>query len=98
MPDSPILAVPTGAPEQAIAYILARSHGAYTDLDVDTIVRAYWAQCVHVGVDPVLVVAQLIHETGNLTSWWAQRPHTSISSPSSETPSAPPRRLWAAVD
>jgi hypothetical protein len=74
MPDTPILVPPTGRPGQAIRAILAQPHGAYTDLDVDTIVRAYWAQCVHVGVDPVMLVAQMIHETGNLTSWWAQRP------------------------
>jgi hypothetical protein len=74
MPDTPILVPPTGRPGQAIRAILAQPHGAYTDLDVDTIVRAYWAQCVHVGVDPVMVVAQLIHETGYLSAWWAQRP------------------------
>jgi hypothetical protein len=37
-------------------------------------VRAYFAQCLPLGLDPVLAVAQMLHETGNLTSFWAARP------------------------
>jgi hypothetical protein len=30
--------------------------------------------CATAGVDPLIAVAQMCHETGNLTSWWAARP------------------------
>ena len=98
MPDSPIIAQSTGRPGQAIRAILAQPHGAYTDLDVDTNVRAYWAQCVHVGVDPVMAVAQLIHETGCLSAWWAQRPRRNpagIGVTGRTAPAAPARGAWA---
>ncbi len=35
---------------------------------------AYFATCTSVGIDPILVIAQMIHETGNLTSFWSARP------------------------
>jgi len=61
--------------EQAVAYILSRPHDNYSDDDVrTTIAPAYFALCVDVGIDPILAVAQMIHETGNLTSFWSARP------------------------
>jgi hypothetical protein len=73
--DSPILAPPAIGPEQALTYMLARPHGSYTDDDLRiAIVPAYFALCSSVGVDPALALAQMIHETGNLTSFWAARP------------------------
>jgi hypothetical protein len=54
--------------------MLASPHGGYSDSDVShVIVPAYFAVCLRVSLDPVLLLAQLIHETGNLTSWWSQR-------------------------
>jgi hypothetical protein len=75
-PDSPIVTTtPQGKPEQAIRFMLARAHGEYTDFDISTaIVPTYFAVCAPVGVEPLLMLAQLVHETGNLTSWWSQRP------------------------
>ncbi|MEN9937652.1 MAG: hypothetical protein RLZZ387_4231 [Chloroflexota bacterium] len=61
--------------EQVCAYILRRPHGEYTEDDIRTvIVPAYFSQCEAVGIQPVLAIAQMIHETGNLTSFWAARP------------------------
>jgi hypothetical protein len=61
--------------EQVCAFILARDHGAYSEHDIrNVIVPAYYAACTPVGIDPVLAIAQMIHETGNLTSFWAARP------------------------
>lgn len=61
--------------EQVCAAILAREHGAYTEQDIrGVIVPAYYATCEPVGVDPLLPIAQMIHETGNLTSFWSARP------------------------
>lgn len=73
--DSPLIASPRASAAQALAYILARAHGEYTTHDIaGVIVPAYWAVCERAGIDPVLAVAQMIHETGNLTSFWSHRP------------------------
>lgn len=73
--DSPILGAPQASPEQCVRFINARPHGEYLDTDIsNVIVPAYFQHCAPVGVDPVLLIAQMIHETGNLTSWWSQRP------------------------
>lgn len=72
---SALIGVPHATPGQAVAYILSRPHTNYTDDDVrNTIVPAYYATCRGVGVDPVLAIAQMIHETGNLTSAKSRRP------------------------
>ena len=73
---SPLLGTtPPDAAARAVRFILARPHGEYTEVDIaHTIVPAYFAVCASVGLDAVLLIAQMIHETGNLTSWWSQRP------------------------
>jgi hypothetical protein len=74
-PQSTILAAPRATIEQAIKYIVQRgTHPTYTGQDVSLICEYYWKWGVQTGVDPLLAVAQMIHETGNLTSWWCQRP------------------------
>ncbi len=74
--DASILAgVPSAAPQQCVRFMLARQHGEYTENDLaNVIVPAYFAASAMVGVDPVIMLAQLVHETGCLTSWWSQRP------------------------
>jgi hypothetical protein len=74
--DSPILAgTIQGTPEQCSRFMLARPHGEYTEHDIaNVIVPAYFTVCAAVGIDPVMLLAQMIHETGCLTSWWSQRP------------------------
>jgi hypothetical protein len=75
MSDLTILAAPRATAEHCIRYLLARPHGAYSEHDItNVIVPAYFRVASSVGVDPALLVAQLIHETGGLTSWWSQRP------------------------
>jgi hypothetical protein len=55
--------------------ILDQPHGEYTDEDIAIgIIPAYFTICQDVGVDPVLAIAQMILETGNLTSFWSARP------------------------
>lgn len=72
---TPILGKPTASVAQLAAFILARPHGEYTVHDIEAvIVPTYWRLCAEVGIDPTLAVAQMIHETGNLTSFWAARP------------------------
>ena len=74
--DASILAsAPNATPAQCVRFILSRPHGEYNETDVATaIVPGYFAVCAAVGVDPLLMIAQMIHETGNLTSWWSARP------------------------
>ncbi len=61
--------------DQALAAIVRRgTDPSYTAKDVNTIVHYYWDSCIRAGIDPLLAVSQMIHETGNLTSWWSLRP------------------------
>ena len=78
--ESSIFGSVSGSPAQAIAFILSRPHGEYTDQDIiETIVPTYFEVCAPVGIDPLLAIAQMIHETGNLTSFWAARPQRNPS-------------------
>lgn len=72
--NSPLMGAPRASEAQAVAFILARPHGEYSEVAVREIVGAYWDQAVLLGLDPVLAVAQMCHETGNLTSPRSQRP------------------------
>src|SRR5215213_3634322 len=74
--DSPILSNSVqGTPEQCSRFMLARQHGEYNENDlVNSIVPAYFSVCASVGMEPVMLLAQMIHETGTLSSWWSQRP------------------------
>ncbi len=61
--------------EQVLAYMLARPHDNYTDYDIQAvIVPTYFELSLRAGIDPVLAIAQMVHETGNLTSFWSARP------------------------
>jgi hypothetical protein len=72
--ETSLLAAPRGTVQQAERYLLARPHGEYSEDDVRRIVRLYFETAASVGLDPLLVIAQLVLETGHLTSFWSQRP------------------------
>lgn len=74
--DSPILApAPAVHPERIAERIVPRAMaGSYTAADVLLIVSAYWRQASDLGIDPLVAIAQMCHETGYLTSFWSQRP------------------------
>lgn len=76
--NTTILAPPRATKEQAIAFITRRGSTAYTGDDIRLIVKHYWDTAVPAGVDPLLAVAQSIHETSDnghpMSSWWARRP------------------------
>jgi hypothetical protein len=73
--ESPIMADARGDPARVIEAICSRPTGEYTRRDIEHwIVPAYFQVCESVGVDPLIALAQMAHETGNLTSWWAARP------------------------
>jgi hypothetical protein len=76
--NTALLAAPRASKEQARAYIVKLGSTAYTNQDINLIVNHYWNHAVPVGLDPLLAVAQCIHETSfeghPMSSWWAQRP------------------------
>lgn len=72
-PDSTLLAPPRATEAQCVAALLAHPNGDYTPYDVRSIVRSYYVYAS--GLDPLIAIAQLCHETGYLSSAWAARPH-----------------------
>jgi hypothetical protein len=73
--DSPLLGRQVIAIEQVNRFITGRAHGNYRPRDItEVIVPSYFRICLPVGVDPLVALAQMVHETGNLTSFWSQRP------------------------
>lgn len=69
-----LLAPPRATRAQLERHILGRAHGDYSDANVRGIVRRYVALSRSTGLDPLLVVSQMVLETGNLTSFWSQVP------------------------
>lgn len=99
--SAPIVGPASGSADAAVRWITARCSPSYTAFDVAAIVARYrelgeWAQ-----IDWFLALAQLAHETGSLTSWWAQRPRrnpagigvTGRTLPGD--PTRPPGPAWA---
>jgi hypothetical protein len=76
---SKLIAAPRAPEDRPREYLLARPHGAYSDDDVQTIVGHYYKTCPAVGLDPLLMVAQMTEETGHLTSFWSQRPRRNFA-------------------
>jgi hypothetical protein len=69
-----LLAAPRATRGQLEGYLLGRPHGSYEERQVRTIARLYDETSQSVGLDPLLVVAQMVLETGNLCSFWSQPP------------------------
>ena len=59
---------------QAVKYV-QKSNGWYTEKELhDIILKAYFDEGQKTGINPTLAIAQMVHETGFLTSWWSNRP------------------------
>ena len=78
-PGSPLLAPASAPSARAEQYLLARPHGGYSGADVTKIVGLYYTTAGAVGLDPLLVVAQMAEETSHLTSFWSQRPRRNFA-------------------
>jgi hypothetical protein len=74
-PDSPLLHAPRATLAVLTKALLSRPHGTYRDEDVRFIARLYNGTCRPLGLDPLVAVAQMRLETGNLSSPWSQPPH-----------------------
>jgi hypothetical protein len=71
---SRLLAPPRATLAQVGRYLTSRPTGAYTTAEVRRIARRYFDTAGPVALDPLLAVAQMALETGNLTSHWSQPP------------------------
>jgi len=74
MTNGSILSTTTITLTQCFNYIRMRDHGEYTNVDLQVILASYYVYSQQVGVDAGIAVSQMLLETGNLTSWWSQRP------------------------
>lgn len=101
-PDATLFAAPRTTADQCARFLCRRLHGEYTEHDIAAvIVPAYFAVCTPLGIDPTVLIAQMIHETGNLTSWWAQRPRRNpagIGVTGQRRQQQPPKGAWAMRD
>lgn len=77
-PDSPLLSTRAIAEEPVVRFILSRDCG-YDAETVGIIVRAYLRTCAQGDLDPAIAIAQMLHETGNLTSFWSQPPRHNLA-------------------
>jgi Mannosyl-glycoprotein endo-beta-N-acetylglucosaminidase len=69
-----LMAEPRATQAKLTQAMLGRDHGSYTAANVRGIVKKYVTLSEAVGLDPLLVVSQMIHETDNLDSFWSQPP------------------------
>jgi len=69
-----LLHAPRAKEAQCVAWLSRHATGGYNLADVRAIVAAYFVSSATAGIDPLLAIAQMAHETGSLTSWWSQRP------------------------
>lgn len=65
---------PVANPEGIIRFLAGLPDQTYSEEDIRVIVMAYKIYGEANNVDWVLALAQNLHETANLRSWWAQRP------------------------
>jgi hypothetical protein len=77
--DSELLAAARAPMTQAEHYLVSQPHGEYSDSDVQTIINLYYATASSAGLDPLLPVAQMVEETGHLTSFWSQPPRRNFA-------------------
>jgi hypothetical protein len=73
-PQTLMLADPRVTLKRLEKFEIGRPHGVYTDAQVRTILKKYVALSTKMGLDPLLVVSQMLEETGHLTSAKSQPP------------------------
>ncbi|MGA7730061.1 MAG: peptidoglycan recognition family protein [Chloroflexia bacterium] len=77
--NTALLSPPRATLQQARTFIANRGGStAYTPQDIDLITQHYWTHAPAGGLDPLLALAQCIHETSDnghpISSWWSKRP------------------------
>lgn len=72
---SPLMAAPSASLETVALRFPIHAASAYSDLFIQTtILPAYWELAQAAGLDPLVAIAQLGHETEYLTAFWSQPP------------------------
>jgi len=79
MVGSPLLGAARAPARRVTRHLLALEHGEYVDDDIRRVVALYYKTARTVGLDPLVVVAQMVLETGHLTSFWSQRPRRNMA-------------------
>lgn len=84
-----------------VAERLVKAKQLYTPAEIRSFVVTYYRLCTNVGLNPLLAIAQMVHETGWLTSWWCDRPRRNAAgvgvngrTRSASDPHPLPRELW----
>jgi hypothetical protein len=70
--EAKLLADPRASKAVLERYVLGRDHAPHTDDDARRVVKHYAAISARGGLDPLIAVAQMVLETNNLKSRWAQ--------------------------
>jgi hypothetical protein len=78
-PASPLVARPRATEARLEKQVLGRAHASASDAEVREIIGHYYEECTAVGLDPLLAVAQMVLETGNLGSWWSAKPRRNLA-------------------
>ena len=73
-PQTLLLAEPRVTLKRLEKFEIGRDHGVYTDANVRGILKKYVTLSTKMGLDPLLVVSQMLEETGHLTSPKSQPP------------------------
>jgi Mannosyl-glycoprotein endo-beta-N-acetylglucosaminidase len=99
---SPLLAPPRATKARVAGYVVDRPHFPRTDEEARLIAELYHEIASSGGLDPVLVTAQMVLETGNLRSRWSQPPHRNmagigVTSNEMDPDDVPKFRSWKAA-
>lgn len=73
-PDTPLASQYALPARTYIDFIVKRQPIGYSAYDVGVIVGHYIEVGKGAQIDPLFAIAQMIHETGAITSWWSRRP------------------------
>jgi hypothetical protein len=99
---SPLLAAPRATKARVARYVVGRPHFPRTYEEARLIAELYHEIASSGGLDPVLVTAQMVLETGNLRSRWSQPPHRNmagigVTSDEMDPDDVPKFRTWKAA-
>ena len=72
--SSRVIAPPRVSEGQVVRHLVPKQNGGYSDAKVRWIVGRYFDVAPRVGVDPLVAIAQMDHETAHLSSYWSQTP------------------------
>jgi hypothetical protein len=73
--DAALLSSPRASAKRLARYAHSANRGRYPESELESIIATYAAACEEAGLDPLLVVSQLLLETQNLTAASARLPH-----------------------